>query len=293
MPELPEVETIVRDLKKALPGLKIISVWSDWPKMLKEPQKNLEAFKKEVVGKKIISVGRNGKNILIYLGDDKLLLIHQKMTGHLLIGQWERKGAKWVSREAGPLREKVNDYIHLIFGLSNDTMLALSDLRKFAKVMAGPAAVIKKTPDLAELGPDPLAKDFTFKKFYDLLKAERGRIKQVLMDQAVISGIGNIYSDEILWQAKIHPLEPIEKLSVNDFKNIYQAARQILKKAVELRGTSTSDYRDTRGQKGGYTFVRKVYRREGEKCSRCGTTIKRLKIGGRSAHYCPQEQKSN
>jgi formamidopyrimidine-DNA glycosylase len=138
--------------------------------------------------------------------------------------------------------------------------------------------------------------NITFKKFKEVLtKKEKGKIKQILMDQTVIAGIGNIYSDEILWEAKINPFKEIKKLSDQEMKRIYKAMREILSKAIEVGGESIPDktpgqFRRISGEKGGFDKLRKVYRREGEKCSRCGTIIQRVKIGGRSAHYCPQCQ---
>jgi formamidopyrimidine-DNA glycosylase len=295
-------------------------------------------FEGQIKGLKIIDVKRRGKNILIYLINPKsearnskprsrtsslwgrqiqnskfkiqkfLLLIHQKLTGHLLIGKWRiirvksqkpasyqnevfGAGPKVKSLIKGPLQEKVNNYIRLIFYLDNGWQLALSDLRKFAKVLFGPKEEIENLPDLKKIGPEPLDASFKFIKFAKLIKSERRRIKQVLMDQEVIAGIGNIYSDEILWQAKIHPFIPANKLKANKLRSLYLAMRQILQKAVKLRGASTSDYRDTEGKPGRYAEVRDVYQREGEPCERCQTLIKRVKIGGRSSHYCPKCQK--
>ena len=298
MPELPEVQTIVSDLNKKIIGRKIIGVWFDAPKLIKKPKP--AGLEKQIKGLRIRAVKRRGKNILIYLEKYQmsdvgyrmfLLLIHQKLTGHLLYGKWHIKNKKVVSSVRGFLEEKVNDYIHLIFYLDNDWQLALSDLRKFAKVLLGPEKEIEGLPDLKRLGPEPLNKGFNAEKFIKLIKFKKGKIKQVLMNQEIIAGIGNIYSDEILWQAKIHPFIPANKLKTNQLKALYLATRQILGKALKLRGTSISDFRDTAGKAGGYAKIRKVYQREGELCQRCKTPIKRVKIGGRSAHYCPKCQK--
>lgn len=289
MPELPEVETISKYLDKKITGLTIRDFWIDWKKMIKSPA-DLNKFKKEIIGRKILKVYRKGKNILIDLSGNKLLLVHQKMTGHLLIGKWKIEKGKAESLIAGPMQEKVNDYIHAIFYLSNGQELALSDLRKFAKIMAGDKDKIENLPDLKKLGPDPLNTSFKFIKFLKLIKSKRGKIKQVLMDQNIISGIGNIYSDEILWFAKIHPFVRVEELSEKDLKCIYKYTKEVLREGIKLRGTSISDYRDPEGKAGGYDKIRRVYRREGEKCPRCKTEIKRLKMGGRSAHYCPKCQ---
>lgn len=151
---------------------------------------------------------------------------------------------------------------------------------------------MEKSEEIKSLGLEPLEKSFTFEKFKEALaKRKKGKIKQVLMDQTVIAGIGNIYSDETLWEAKVHPFEDVSKLSEDELKRIYQAIKKILKRAIEVKGESISDFRRLSGEKGGFDPLRKVYRREEEKCSRCGTIIKRIKLAGRSAHFCPNCQK--
>jgi len=290
MPELPEVETIVKDLKKRVLERTFVDVWTDFPKMIKKPA-NFEQFKKEIKRKKIEEIRRRGKNILIELSENKTLLIHQKLTGHLLMGKWQIINGKWQPEEKGPLEESVNRFIHLMFWLDSGEMLALSDLRKFAKVELWSSSELEEAEDFKSLGPEPLERNFTFEKFKDTLKNKKGKIKQVLMEQAVIAGIGNIYSDEILWQARIHPFKEISKLKERELKKIYRAIKEILPKAIELGGESISDFRRISGEPGYFDKERKVYRREGEKCSRCGTIIKRVKIAGRSAHFCPRCQK--
>jgi len=307
MPELPEVQTIVNDLNKKIIGRRIIGVWFDIPSLIKKPRP--EDFKFKIKDLRITKIKRRGKNILIYLSNpsriksnksrilEKLLLIHQKLTGHLLYGKWSIKkvsGKFQVSSLLkGPLEEKVNNYIHLIFYLDNGFQLALSDLRKFAKVLFGPKEEIEKLPDLKKLGPEPLDKSFNFPIFQSAILKEKRKIKQVLMDQEAIAGIGNIYSDEILWQAKIHPFRQAYQLKTYQLKNLYMAMKQVLERAIKLRGTSVSDFRDIGGKAGFYAEERKVYQREGEPCRRCGTIIKRVKMGGRSAHYCPKCQRLN
>jgi len=291
MPELPEVETTVRDLRKKVLGLKIENFWTDFKKNIKRP-KNLEEFKKTIIGKKIIDIKRRGKNILFFLSGEKILLIHQKLTGHLLYGKWNMEHGAWHPLEAGLLNESVNRFIHLMFKLDNGKMLALSDLRKFAKIEIWEKVDLEDSEGFKNLGPEPLDKNFTFDKFKKRLeKRKKGKIKQILMDQSVIVGIGNIYSDEILWRAKIYPLRDISTLSSNESKEIYRVMKEVLPKAIKLGGESFSDFRRISGERGYFDKERKIYRRTGEKCSRCGTIIKRLKIGGRSAHFCPRCQK--
>ncbi|MDP3999468.1 MAG: bifunctional DNA-formamidopyrimidine glycosylase/DNA-(apurinic or apyrimidinic site) lyase [bacterium] len=307
MPELPEVQTVVNDLNKRVAGRKITGVWFDWPKMLKDPldqqrnkiaHKHVEVFQKVIKGKKILEVKRRAKNILMYLSGNLVLLTHLKMTGHYLVGKWkiERAKTRGVRPRAIPISppEMVNDpynrYIHIIFYLDNGQQLALSDLRKFAKAVLGTKEQIENLPELLKLGPEANDPKLTLEKFKTLILKERRKIKQVLMDPEVIAGIGNIYSDEILWQSRIHPFKPANKLKDEEIKIMYLAMKIILAKALKLRGTSSSDYRDTAGKKGGYDKVLLAYDREGEPCKRCGAKIVRKKIGGRSAHFCPRCQ---
>jgi len=293
MPELPEVETIVRGLKDKVLNLKIIDVWTDIYKNIKRP-KNFSEFLSLIKNKKIENITRLGKNIIFHLSDNYFLLIHQKLTGHLLYGQWEKdKDGHFISKIPGPLRDDPqNRFLHFILFLDNGFQIGLSDLRKFAKILLIKKDEFNTLKEIKELGPDPLDKNFTFEKFKNQIrKKEKGEIKKILMDQNIISGIGNIYSDEILWRAKIHPKRDISKLSEEELKKIYQIMRKLLPLAIKLKGESISDFRDISGQKGNFDKIRMVYRREGQRCSRCGTVIQRIKVGGRTAHFCPNCQK--
>lgn len=293
MPELPEVQTIVNDLNKKVRGLTITDVWTDWPKYFKRSSGGFEGFEKVVKNKKIEKVWRVGKNIIFGMHGNKDMLIHQKMTGHILVGKWKFRDKKWVVSEKGLLAEKVNGYIHAMFWLSSGAMMALSDLRKFAKILLFNDGDLKNLEDVKNIGPDLLMPSFKFGEFKSLITKKRGVIKKVLMDQSIISGIGNIYADEILFAVKVHPLKRAENLSDEELKLIFNASKNILKKAIKLRGTSTSDFRDTSGKAGSFGAVLKVYQREGKKCPRnCDGIIKRIKIGGRSAHFCPICQRS-
>lgn len=314
MPELPEVETTVKDLNIKVLNRTFIDVWTDFPKMIRlrrgcdgqinpirdkflngvKKSKDFQKFRQEIKGKKIQNIWRRGKNILFDLSRNKTLLIHQKLTGHLLLGKWKKEKKRWKAATPGPLAEDpTNRFLHLIFWLDDGKMLALSDLRKFAKIELWNSNEFKKSEEFKSLGPEPLEKYFTLKRFKEILNDKKGKIKQVLMDQTVIAGIGNIYSDEILWAVKIHPFKKTSKLSEPDLKRIYQAMQKILKKAIKLKGDSAQDYRLITGERGGYQNIQKVYRQEGKPCSRCGTKIKRVKLAGRSAHYCPKCQKNS
>lgn len=288
---------MVLGIRKVIRGRRIRKIWCDWPPLIKGI--SLAAFQKTVSGAVAEGVERRGKNIIIFLGkkisgkkEKFTLLIHPKMTGHFLAGRWELSGGKWHSLLRGPTREKVNGFIHLMFTFGDGTMLALSDVRKFAKVLLEKRKSASAWPkETMALGPDPFDRELTKKKFVALLLSKRGRIKRVLMRQDVVSGIGNIYSDDILWAAKIHPLTPVSDLSARQAEIIYRKTLSILKKSLRLGGASISNYRNIMGEAGGYGRARLVYAREGEECSRCHAIIKRIKTGGRSARFCPRCQK--
>jgi formamidopyrimidine-DNA glycosylase len=311
MPELPEVQTTVNGLKKHVLNLTIKDVWTDYRSKFHRGQPNIKnekffkEFRASVKNKKIIKVSRRGKNVLIHLSGGLTIIIHMKMTGHLLYGQYRKQiknkqlghegQINWRAVNAGPLRDDpYNQFIHLIFTLSNKRHLALSDLRKFAKVTLVPTDKLKEDPSLSKLGPEPLAKNFSFKIFRErLLRQGTGKIKPVLMNQNVIAGIGNIYSDEILWQANVHPLSRVEKIPLVYLKKIFTAMKKIINRSLKIGGASESDYRNLLGQPGRFQDETKSYAREGENCSKpnCQGIIQRIKINGRSACFCPRHQK--
>lgn len=283
MPELPEVQTIVNDLNKKIKGDTIVGFWSDWKKSIKIP---VEKFKWEIKGKKILSASRIGKNIFINLSGGKTIYIHLKMTGHLLI-----KTQNPNSKQSGYFSEKVNQYIHHIFYLKSGRTLEFSDLRKFGKIILADTDKIKEIKEIKELGIDAMSRDFTLKKLDEILDRKKTKIKLLLMDQNKIAGIGNIYGSEILFEAGILPNRPAYTIEKKERVKLYGAIKKVLKKAIKLRGTSDSDYRDTSGAPGKFQEVLKVYRRVGKKCSRCDTIIQREKIGQRGTFFCPVCQK--
>ncbi|MEK7124705.1 MAG: bifunctional DNA-formamidopyrimidine glycosylase/DNA-(apurinic or apyrimidinic site) lyase [Patescibacteria group bacterium] len=288
MPELPEVQTTVKGLNSRVLSRTFIDVWSDWEKIVKKP-KDFRLFKKDLKGKKITKIWRRAKNVIFELSAGHSLLIHMKMTGHLMVGKWILENKKWKPAQKGPLEEKINLYIHILFFLDNGLQIALSDLRKFAKIELWKTEELLK--DLESLGPEPLDKNFSFVKFKERLKNKKGKVKVVIMDPAVIVGVGNIYSSEALWRAKIHPQKDVSKLTEKELKNLYNAIKKVLSLGIKLGGESFADYRKVDGTKGDFDDERRVYKREGEKCFRCKTPIKRLKFAGRSAFFCPRCQK--
>jgi formamidopyrimidine-DNA glycosylase len=289
MPELPEVETIVRDLQKKILKRRVKKIWTDFPKMIKKPDK-LGVFKRKIKNKEILAIERKGKNIIFQLSEDFSLLIHQKLTGHLLYGgQWKRKKGNWQSTKKGPLQDDpANRFIHFILFFDNGKQLALSDLRKFAKIELWEKKE-ELAKDLEKIGPDALILNLS--QFKNIIKNRKTKIKQLLLDQSLIAGIGNIYSDEALFRAGIHPLTSSSRLRDNEISALYRELRKILKKSIVLQGESFSDYRRPNGEKGSFDPYIKIYRRQGKKCFNCGALIKKGKLGSRSFHYCPCCQK--
>ncbi len=314
MPELPEVQTTVDGLNLRLKNLTITDIWSSYNSASHAGKDNIKNvlyfknFRAVVSGAKFLKAERRGKNILIDLSNQHTVLIHMKMTGHLLYGSYNlhKDGGKEIWRpdknaanEA--LHDPFNQHLRLVFSLSDGKQLAFSDMRKFAKVFVVPTSEKYTLPDIAELGPDALAKNFTFEKFCEqILKRPNTAIKQVLLDQSLMSGIGNIYSDEMLWAAGIHPLSTpaaIPKNSANQsmnhsLKSLYKEMRIVLERGLHFGGDSESDYRNIDGVPGEFQNKHHAYRHTGEVCAKrgCGGIIQRLKIGGRSAHFCSKHQ---
>ncbi|MFA6338585.1 MAG: bifunctional DNA-formamidopyrimidine glycosylase/DNA-(apurinic or apyrimidinic site) lyase [Candidatus Paceibacterota bacterium] len=302
MPELPEVQTTATILNKLLPDLKITDVWTDYGGAFHVGKRNIkdkkyfEEFKKQVVGTKIKSSSRLGKQVLINLSNEKTIVVHLKMTGHLLYGKYvyDEKNKTWKADEPGPLQDPYNRFIHFLISFSNGKSLALSDVRKFARTTLVETAHLDTDDDLKHLGPNPLMKQFHFKEFADkLLKKPKGKIKQVLMDQSIIAGIGNIYSDEILWFAGVHPESIVSKIPETELKKMFQGMKKILEEGIDFGGDSLSDYRNPYGEKGKYQYHHKAYQQTKKPCTKkgCKGIIEKLKIGGRSGHFCPVHQK--
>ncbi len=295
MPELPEVQTTVSGLQKVLPKLHFTDVWSDLPSPINTSQtfKNKNYFektKKLILNKKVVSVSRRGKNILIHFEKNLTLLVHMKMTGHLLYGTYffDNQEKVWKAKEKGPLQDPYNRFIHVVFTLSNKKHLAFSDARKFGKI------ALLEEHDLAHLGPEPLDAHFTLPRFKERLsKKPKGKVKTVLMEQSVIVGVGNIYSDEILWLAGVHPERKVADITADEMKAMFTAMKQLLRKGVDFGGDSTSDYRNIHGERGKFQYHHQAYQQTGKPCSKksCRGVILRKVIGGRSAHFCSIHQK--
>lgn len=299
MPELPEVFTTASQLNRAVSGRTIASLWNAYNSPFHVGKPNIKnplyflTFKEEVEGREIVSVGNRGKNVLIHLSGGSTILVHMKMTGHLLHGRYVYGSGAWRPQDDGPLADPMNGWVRLVLALDDGTHIALSDKRRFAKVTLIATRSLDASPDLVSLGPDPLAEDFALEHFTErLMRHPTGKIKHVLMDQEIIAGIGNIYSDEMLWRANIHPLSTVAAIPEPTLADLYTAMRATLSRGIELRGDSMSDYRNVNGEKGGFQETHRAYRLKGERCSKpeCPGTIERTVVGARNAHFCGNHQ---
>ena len=313
MPEMPEVETTRRDLTKYLVGDKFTGEgFCDWKKMIKG--EGFEKFFEELKGAKIESLDRRAKVLIINLSNNKSLLSHFKMTGHYLLMPDEdsfvpytsvliskkesavadphlRQGRKLPAKEAFKFYQKNWDrFIHVMFRLKTADLL-YSDIRKFGWFKLVETAKLSLVPEIAELGPEPFSEEFTFEYLKKQFAKTNRKVKQVLMDQTEISGIGNIYADEILWEAKVHPEAPANKLSVWQIQAIYDAVKPVLEKGLKYVGSSIGEYRRIDNSFGKTQEYFNAYGREGLPCKRDGEILKKIKVGQRSAVFCPKEQK--
>jgi len=274
MPELPEVETIRRDLNKELRGRKIVKLkFYDWAKMLKPSP---EVVKNAIEGKKIRDFGRRAKLLLMHLDDHgTTVALHLKLSGQIIL----RKSTDSPDR-----------FTHIVLELDKGEELRFNDLRKF-----GFMKVVESKQDLekllSEFGPEPFTPDLTLEKFKEILTKSARAIKTVIMDQSKIAGVGNIYADEALWRARIHPEKPSSKLTDGELRDLYEAISFVLKQGIVDRGTSVDQYLDAHGDEGEHARNLKVFRQNGKPCPRCRTEIKKIRVGGRGTHFCPVCQK--
>lgn len=270
MPELPEVETVARDLDARLPGRVIERVIVLWPRTVQHPA--LEEFCARLVGRTIQRVGRRGKFVVITLDQDERLLVHLRMTGRLLIEP--------ADAPAGP-------HTRVILHLDHGERLRFDDARKFGRMLLLSAAEFAAFS--AALGAEPLDPALDLPTFARLL-GRRARVKALLLDQHRMAGVGNIYADEALFRAGIHPARPAHTLSAAELERLYSALRTVLATGIDYRGTSTSTYLNALGQRGRFQARLLVYRRAGQPCLQCGTTLARTVVAGRTSTFCPHCQ---
>ncbi|HET7673170.1 MAG TPA: bifunctional DNA-formamidopyrimidine glycosylase/DNA-(apurinic or apyrimidinic site) lyase [Candidatus Saccharimonadales bacterium] len=288
MPELPEVETVRRGLSELLPGLTVKSVKSDWAKSFPNAKNDTEKF---LIGAKIVQVRRRGKVLIIDLSTEYSLIIHLKMTGQLVFRSESAVfGAGHPTKSLlGELPDKSTRVILDLDGAK----LFFNDQRKFGWVRLVPTLEIDNIDFFKKLGPEPLGDDFNAKNFRERLrKRPNSRIKPALLDQTVIAGVGNIYADEALWGAMIHPEKRVREITDKNLSELYKELLFVLRLAIEKGGSTDKNYVDAEGKKGSYLQFARVFRRENLPCPRCGTTIEKIRVGGRGTHLCPRCQKS-
>ncbi len=304
MPELPEVEYTARQLRSAMIGATICDAQVFWKRTIGHPA--LLDFLAEIAGCTVLGVRRRGKYLILDLSGDLLLTIHRRMTGNLslLPPGWEidtslreRDAAAWNTRgptfyspnESGEVDPTELRYCRVCFNLTDGRRLAFTDPRKFGRIELWSRE--REMEALAGLGVEPLGEEFTVEGLANSLAGRRGAIKQVLLDQMVIAGVGNIYADEALYYARIHPLRPGQSLTLDEIRLLHEGIVAVLTLGIEHGGTSFSEYRNLWGEAGdNYNHVR-VYQQDGKPCPRCGTLIERIVVGQRGTHYCPSCQK--
>ncbi len=268
MPELPEVETIKRDLENMIVGKKIKDIEVKRAKTIKEP--SVENFVKRMQNQEIKGISRRGK-VLILKFSNQYLIIHLRMTGQIIYGDKQQNSK-------------------VAFRLSDGKYLSFLDQRVMGEIRL--INNWQELPFIHKMGPEPLEKEFSLEKFQEILKKKKTRIKPLLMDQTFIAGIGNLYAVEILFRAKVNPLRPAESLNPAEVREIYLAIKEILQEGIKYRGSSVNTYRDTRGEKGNFAQRLQVYNRAGQACFKCGALIKKIDLGGRGTYFCPKCQKA-
>jgi len=288
MPELPEVETIRRGLQRLAIGRKIITTKFDNAKSF--PNSNSDV-KKFLINSSISGVRRRAKVLLIDLSTNHTLVIHLKMTGQLvMVGSTERFGAGHPNDSlVGELPDKST---RVTFEFADGSYLYFNDQRKFGWVRLMPTSEVPNIDFMKKVGPEPLEADFTALEFTNRFqKRSKTSIKAAILDQTVIAGVGNIYADESLWGAKIHPKRLVGSITKPEFKKLYDEVRLVMNLSIEKGGSTNRNYVNAEGKKGSYMDFARVFRREGLACPRCGTKIVKLRVAGRGTHICPNCQK--
>lgn len=288
MPELPEVETVRIGLAALLPGRRIKAVDFDWPKSFPNAPADVQHF---LVGAEVAAVKRRAKVLFIELSSKYSLIIHLKMTGQLVfVAADERFGAGHPSDSlVGDLPDKST---RVTLSFADGSRLFFNDQRKFGWMRLLPTAEVMNIDFFQKVGPEPLAADFTWQAMRErLLRRKNTNIKAALLDQTVIAGVGNIYADEALWGAKIHPSTLVRDLSGAKFHTLYDELIYVLRLSIEKGGSSDRNYVNAEGKKGSYISFARVFRREGRDCPRCGRMIEKTRVAGRGTHLCPHCQK--
>lgn len=274
MPELPEVETIRRTLEPRLKGLVITETQVLHPSVIATPE--IQEFSSLLPGKKIIALERRGKYLLFSLSEGYTLIWHLGMTGRLL----------WLESS----EDIIEPHTHVIIALENGGQLRFVDVRRFGRCYLGRTQEVLQEVGIEDLGVEPLSPEFTVERLIQMVRSTKRRIKEVLMDQHCIAGLGNIYSDEALFQAGLHPLRPASSLNEEEIERLHRGIRGVLGAGISHGGTSLRDYVNGLGQRGNHQNYLAVYGKKGEPCPRCGKAIETLKVGGRTSHFCSRCQ---
>jgi formamidopyrimidine-DNA glycosylase len=294
MPELPEVETVARDLQRAVAGARIADAEVRWDRTITNPQPPA-LFVDQLRDAEISRVGRRAKSVLIHLGDGRVMTVALRMTGALIVA---------------PPGAPDDPYVRVLFRLADGRELRYRDVRKFGRIglweggglrarqrprpagrSAGPRAPSRVGDVFGRHGPEPLASTFSSARFAERLRGRSARLKTLLLDQSFVAGVGNIYADEALWRARLHPLRAADTLTPDEVRRLHRALRGVLRQAIVNRGSSFSDYVGADGEPGANAERLDVYRRTGEPCLRCGRPIERIVVGQRSTHFCPRCQR--
>ena len=283
MPELPEVETVRRGLSNLIIGKVIKSESHDTEKGFPNTPVDIKQF---LVGASVIEIRRRAKVLMIDLSSDYSLLIHLKMTGQLVYVGEERFGAGHPNDSL--VNELPDKSTRVTLAFEDGAKLFFNDQRKFGWMRLMPTIEIPNISFMQKVGPEPLSSNFTAKDFIQrLARRPKTNIKAALLDQSVVAGIGNIYADESLWGAKIHPQRLVSSLTEDEMTLLYSEMRSVMNLAVEKGGSSNHTYVNAEGKKGSYMDFARVFRREGLECPRCGTIIEKMRVAGRGTHICP------
>lgn len=288
MPELPEVETIKIGLAALLPGRSIKSIDFDWPKSFPNAESDVTQFARNA---KVIGVKRRAKVLLIELSTNYTLVIHLKMTGQLVFRAPE------VQFGAGHPNDSLihalpDKSTRVTIGFDDSSKLFFNDQRKFGWMRLIPTPEVMNLDFFQKVGPEPLSADFGWQQLKERLSRRKNtNIKAAILDQTVVAGVGNIYADESLWGAKIHPATLVRDLPPAKFHKLYDELVFVLKLSIEKGGSTDKNYVNAEGKKGSYLTFARVFRREGQSCPRCGHTIIKIRVAGRGTHICPHDQK--
>ena len=272
MPELPEVETVRRGLENLILGKKISSIDIRYLKMIKT---DLDEFHKEVSGQTIESMGRRGKYLIFYL-TDKVLISHLRMEGKF-----------FYYPDQVPERK----HAHVFFQFEDGGTLVYEDVRKFGTMELLAPQLLEAYFVSKKLGPEPREEDFNLQTFQAALSKSKKPIKSHLLDQTLVAGLGNIYVDEVLWRAQVHPARPSQSLTAKEVTALHDQTIAVLGQAVEKGGSTIRTYTNAFGEDGTMQDFHQVYGKTGQPCARCSATIEKIQLGGRGTHFCPQCQR--